>query len=150
MKMADHSFQVFLLSCQPANSNNQTNKDLLFLHLGGEPTYLNPILSTDSPSSAVEGFVFSGLFRTDSNLELEPDLLDSYTVNSDGTHYKFKIKKNIQWHDGAPFTAHDIKFTFDKILDKKTNTVRRSNFILDGKPVQFNVIIYAIRFFITY
>ena len=39
-----------------------------------------------------------------------------------------------------PFTAEDVKFTFDKILDKSTNTVRRSNFILDGKPVQFNVI----------
>ncbi|RAP23558.1 peptide-binding protein [Candidatus Marinamargulisbacteria bacterium SCGC AG-343-K17] len=131
---------VFLLiSCQPTASKNN-NKDLLYLHLGGEPTYLNPILSTDSPSSSVEGLVFSGLFRTDSNLELEPDLLDSYTVNSSGTKYTFKIKKNIRWHDGAPFTVHDIKFTFDKILDKKTNTVRRSNFILDGKPVQFNVV----------
>ena len=112
----------------------------MFLHLGGEPTYLNPILSTDSPSSAVEGLIFSGLFRTNSNLELEPDLVESYSVNANGTHYTFKLKENIRWHDGAPFTAHDVKFTFDKILDKSTNTVRRSNFILDNEPIQFNVI----------
>ena len=54
---------------------------------------------------------------------------------SNGTHYIFKLKQNVIWHDGAPFTAEDVKFTFDKILDQTTNTVRRSNFILDGKPV---------------
>ena len=32
-----------------------------------------------------------------------------------------KLKKNILWHDGQPFTAHDVKFTFDTILNKKTN-----------------------------
>ena len=129
---------ILFISCQPNQTNN--NKDLLVLHLGGEPTYLNPILSTDSPSSSVEGLVFSGLFRTNSDLELEPDLLESYTVNSKGTHYTFKLKKNIMWHDGQPFTSHDVKFTFDKILDKTTNTVRRSNYILNGTPVIFNVI----------
>ena len=124
------------MSTKPKNND----KDLLVLHLGGEPTYLNPILSTDSPSSSVEGLVFSGLFRTNADLELEPDLLESYTVNSKGTHYTFKLKKNITWHDGQPFTSQDVKFTFDKILDKTTNTVRRSNYILNGTPVKFNVI----------
>ena len=131
---------VLFISCQNNSQKPSTNKELMFLHLGGEPTYLNPILSTDSPSSSVEGLIFSGLFRTNSDLELEPDLVETYKVNNEGTRYTFKIKENIKWHDGAPFTAHDVKFTFDKILDKTTNTVRRSGFILDGKPIQFNVI----------
>ncbi len=134
------AISLLFISCQNNSQNSSTNKNLMFLHLGGEPTYLNPILSTDSPSSAVEGLIFSGLFRTNSNLELEPDLVESYSVNANGTHYTFKLKENIRWHDGAPFTAHDVKFTFDKILDKSTNTVRRSNFILDNEPIQFNVI----------
>ena len=66
--------------------------------------------------------------------------MDSYSVKSNGTHYIFKLKQNVIWHDGQPFTAEDVKFTFDKILDQTTNTVRRSNFILDGKPVEFNII----------
>ena len=101
---------------------------------------LNPILSTDSPSSSVEGLIFSGLFRINSDLELEPDLLDTYTTNDDGTVYTFRLKKDIKWHDGHPFTAHDVKFTFDTILDKRTNTVRRSNFVIDGTAIQFNVL----------
>jgi peptide/nickel transport system substrate-binding protein len=54
--------------------------------------------------------------------------------------YRFKLKHNITWHDGHPFTADDVKFTFDRILDPKTNTVRRSNFIINGTPMTFTVI----------
>ncbi len=129
-----------LLSCDSNQQPSSNNNDVLYLNLGGEPTYLNPVLSTDAPSSSVEGLIFSGLFRTNSNLELEPDIVDSYSVKKSGTHYIFKLKQTIFWHDGQPLTAHDVKFTFDKILDKSTNTVRRSNFVIDGQPVQFNVI----------
>jgi peptide/nickel transport system substrate-binding protein len=112
----------------------------LQLHLSGEPTVLNPILSTDASSSSVEGLIFSGLFRINSTLELEPDLAESYAVNETGTRYTFKLKKNVKWHDGHKFTAKDVKFTMDTVLNKKTNTVRRSNFIIGGTPIQFKVI----------
>ena len=131
---------IVLLSCGTKQQDSTTKKDILYLNLGGEPTYLNPILSTDAPSSSVEGLIFSGLFRINTNLELEPDLIESYFVKKSGINYVFKLKKNIKWHDGNPLTAHDVKFTFDKILDKSTNTVRRSNFVIDGKPIQFNVL----------
>ena len=122
------TLMVGLLSCSkssPSPQNTYSSDSF-----GGEPTVLNPILSTDSPSSSVEGLIFSGLFRINSDLELEPDLLESYDVSDDGTVYTFVLKKNIKWHDGHPFSAQDVKFTFDTILDKRTNTVRRSNFII--------------------
>ncbi len=128
-----------LTSCE-TSSDAKKNNDILYLHLGGEPTFLNPILSTDAPSSSVEGLIFSGLFRFNSDLEIEPDLVEDYKVNQAETEYVFKIKKTVKWHDGHPLTAHDVKFTFDKILDKNTNTVRRSNFILDGEPITFFLI----------
>ncbi|MEK9726894.1 MAG: peptide-binding protein [Candidatus Margulisiibacteriota bacterium] len=131
-------FCIILQSC--SSTNKPKSNPILSLHLGGEPTYLNPILSTDSPSSAVESLIFSGLFRINSELELEPDLIESYSVNPSETTYVFKLKENIQWHDGHPFTANDVKFTFDTILDKKTNTVRRSNFVIDGEPIKFSIV----------
>ncbi|NQY73837.1 MAG: peptide-binding protein, partial [Candidatus Margulisbacteria bacterium] len=42
-----------------------------------------------------------------------------------------------KWHDGAPFSADDVVFTFNTLLDPKTNTVRRSSYIIDGVPIQF-------------
>lgn len=131
---------VFLISCSSEPSKKNIKEDILNLHLGGEPSYLNPVLSTDASSSLVEGYIFSGLFRIDENLEIKPDLLERYDVDKTGTIYTFYLRKDVTWHDGIPFTAEDVKFTFDTILDPKTNTVRRSNFIIDGKAIDFKII----------
>jgi len=45
----------------------------------------------------------------------------------------FFLRKDVLWHDGKGFTAHDVKFTYDKIMDEKTNTVRRSSYELVKK-----------------
>lgn len=42
----------------------------------------------------------------------------------------FHLRKGVLWHDGAPFTAEDVKFTYEKIMDEKTNTTRRSDYEL--------------------
>jgi len=42
----------------------------------------------------------------------------------------FKLRRGVRWHDGAEFTSADVKFTYDKIMDEKTNTVRRPMFEL--------------------
>jgi len=46
--------------------------------------------------------------------------------------WTFHLRGDVKWHDGKPFTADDVKFTFDKILDPTTNTRLRS----DLKPIQ--------------
>ncbi len=146
MKPIPHHFKqlamgllfVTLTAC--SGPSNRSASPALQLRLGGEPTVLNPVLSTDAPSSSVEGLIFSGLFRINPDLALEPDLVDRYTVNTKGTHYTFYLKKNVNWHDGQPFTAHDVKFTVDAILNPSTNTVRRSNFMIGDTPIQFKVL----------
>ena len=45
----------------------------------------------------------------------------------------FFLRKGVLWHDGKEFTAEDVKFTYDKIMDEKTNTVRRSSYELVKK-----------------
>ena len=42
----------------------------------------------------------------------------------------FQLRRGVRWHDRAPFTSADVKFTYDKIMDEKTNTVRRPPFEL--------------------
>ncbi len=48
--------------------------------------------------------------------------------------------KNVTWHDGQPLTAEDVKFTFDTLINPKTNTVRRGHFVVNGNPIRFNVL----------
>ena len=129
---------LFMASCSQPNIDKSINR--LNLNLGAEPTYLNPILSTDSPSSMVNGFIFNGLMKTNESLEMIPDLAKSYHVSQNGKLYTFKLKPNIYWHDGKELTSEDVKFTFELILNPKTNTVRRSNYIINGKKVKFKII----------
>ena len=56
--------------------------------LGGEVSILNPILSTDSSSSAVEGAIFSGLVKVNEKLEMIPDLEEKWKVSKDGRIWK--------------------------------------------------------------
>ncbi|RAP31431.1 peptide-binding protein [Candidatus Marinamargulisbacteria bacterium SCGC AG-343-D04] len=124
-----------LLSC-----TQSTDKQTLVMRLGAEPSMLNPILSTDAPSSSVNGYIFNGLLKVNEKMELVPDLAEKYTVSEDGRRLVFYLKKNVKWHDGVPFTASDVVFTFDKILDSNTNTVRRSDYIINGEPIGFEAV----------
>jgi len=120
----------------PAHDPNGT----LRFSLGGEVSVLNPILSTDTTSSAVESSIFSGMLKVNEKLEMVPDLAERWEVSKDGRTWTFYLRKDVEWHDGVPFTADDVKFTFDSILNPKVNSVRRSDYILDGKAIQFKVL----------
>lgn len=142
---------VFLLGC--AGPTPQKEKPIRLPHpsqadpqgklvfsLGGEVSVLNPILSTDVPSSVVEGAIFTGMTKINENLEVVPDLAKSWKVSKDGKIWTFYLRKDVKWHDGHPFTAEDVVFTFNAILDPKVNSVRRSDYIIDGKPIQFKAL----------
>jgi len=43
---------------------------------------------------------------------LEPMLAESYTVSDDGLVYTVKLREGVKWHDGEPFTAEDVRYTY--------------------------------------
>src|SRR6266849_1615818 len=53
--------------------------------------------------------------RTES---IVPDLATSWSWSEDGTELAFKLHEGIKWHDGAPFTAADVKCTYDLLIGK--------------------------------
>lgn len=131
----------FLILSHPSSSLPipDTNGQLVF-SLGGEVSVLNPLLSTDTSSSAVEDAIFSGLTRINEKLEVIPDMAESWKVSKDGKTWTIYLKKNIKWHDGYPFTAEDVVFTFNAILNPSVNSVRRSDYIIDGQPIRFKAV----------
>ncbi|MDD5092734.1 MAG: peptide-binding protein [Candidatus Wallbacteria bacterium] len=78
---------------------------------------LNPVLINDGVSYDICEMVFSGLVKMDENYSIVPDMAETWEVSADGMSISFRLRKGIQWHDGAPFTAEDVRFTFDKIVD---------------------------------
>src|SRR5260221_11131384 len=55
-----------------------------------------------------------------------PDLAESWSVSEDGKDLTFKLRQGVKWHDGRPFTANDVKCTWD-LLQGKTKEKLRLN-----------------------
>ena len=82
-----------------------------------EPLTFNLAISTDASSSGVLGYLFEGLTETSwLNDEVEPLLAESWERSEDGLTWTFHLRDDVRWHDGEPFTAHDVDFTFNRII----------------------------------
>src|SRR6266436_6076896 len=53
-----------------------------------------------------------------------PDLATGWSWSEDGTELSFKLRQGVKWHDGRPFTAADVKCTFDLLLGKAKDKLR--------------------------
>lgn len=84
----------------------------------GSPTYINPILCHyNQVDQDLVALVFNGLTTTDPQGVIIPDLAERWEVSPDGLRYTFHLRKDVRWHDGAPFTATDVSFTIQAIQD---------------------------------
>ena len=82
-----------------------------------DPLTFNPALSTDSTSGTVLGSLFDGLTETSwLNDQVEPELAASWEHSDDGLTWTFHLRQDVFWHDGTPFTAADVLFTFNRII----------------------------------
>ncbi len=90
---------------------------------------MNPIvLPLAFASLQVLKTMFNGLVRySKKDLSPEPDLATSWSVSPDGHEWTFKLRDGVKWHDGNPFTAADVKFTYDAIANPKVAAYVRSN-----------------------
>lgn len=97
---------------------------------------LDPVIAPDIGSVMVNKVLFPGLVRPDEQLRPTPDLAESWTTSDDGLRITFTLRSGVTWHDGAPFSAHDVKFTFDQVVDLASGSRLRSDFAaLDGVDV---------------
>ncbi len=94
----------------------------------GEASTLIPILASDASSHAVAGQVYNGLVKYDKNLNITGDLAESYDISPDGLNITFHLRRGVKWHDGAPFTARDVLYTYRVTVDPKTPTAYAEDF----------------------
>jgi peptide/nickel transport system substrate-binding protein len=78
---------------------------------------LSPLMSSDSASAEIEGYIFDGAFRTDPwTGETIPHLVESWEVTDENKTVTFYVRQDANWSDGEPITAHDFKFMFDALM----------------------------------
>lgn len=109
-----------------------------------DATKLDPQLGTDIPSANVYyGKIFEGLVTQDQNMNIVPVLATDWHKLNDTT-YEFDLRKGVKFQDGTPFNAQAVKRTFERIVDPKTASPRKSQFtmvkevkVIDDYKVQF-------------
>lgn len=77
-----------------------------------EPGNLNPHIWPTSSDTFVTHMIFDSLVIPDKELKMVGSLAEKWDVSEDGKTYTFHLQKNVKWHDGTPFTAKDVAFTF--------------------------------------
>lgn len=135
-------FAVLLIAC---TNETGSGPNALRIPLINDPI-LNPVLAPDIGSVLINKIIFSALVRPDENLRPVPDLAQSWATSEDGLEYTFNLKPGVKWHDGRPFTASDVKFTFDQIKDVKSGSRLGSDFaavagvdVIDSLTVRFRL-----------
>ena len=88
------------------------------LAVDADPQTLDPAVSTDYVAGDIGAKIFEGLVWLDAAALPQPQLATTWTISDDGKSYTFKLRDNVLWHDGKPFTSADVKFTFEEVLAK--------------------------------
>ncbi|RIX97989.1 ABC transporter substrate-binding protein [Aureimonas flava] len=106
-----------LLLAAPAHA--QTPPGVLVVGQIAEPQSLDPQQATAANDFRVTTNVLEGLVRYRSGtLDLEPALATGWQISPDGLTYRFALRQGVRFHDGTPFDAAAVKFTFDRMLDE--------------------------------
>lgn len=102
----------------------------------GSPSSLNPVIISGLPSYTVTWAIFDPLVTADpETLEIKPALASSWDFSADGLVWTFRLRNDVKWHDGKPFTAKDVKFTLESVVDPKVNSRRMADFEAIDKVV---------------
>jgi ABC-type transport system substrate-binding protein len=94
------------------------------------PLTLVPMLTTDAVSSEMSGLFYLPLIGKDSDTWKDvPMVAESVKVSKDKKEYTYTLRKDAKWSDGTPVTATDMEFTYQKLMDPKTQAaVYRAHF----------------------
>jgi peptide/nickel transport system substrate-binding protein len=108
----------------------QQVKDLV-IALSTPVTTVDPHFHNLTPNNGMAAHVFETLVKTDPALKTYPGLAESWKALSD-TEWEFKLRKDVKWHNGEPFTAQDVAATIKRIPD------------VPNSPASFAVFVRAI------
>ena len=128
-----------------SESTGDAAQELTFV-LSNIPDGLDPSVTNNSFAQYVLINCFEGLVTYDSTGTLVPGNAESWDISDDGLTYTFHLRDGVKWHDGEPFTAEDVKFTIEAIMDPENGSENAPNFedveeitVPDDKTVVFRL-----------
>ena len=123
-------------SAAVGSETEETPSGGIFRRLWADPPTLDPHLTSDTTSAGIVVEIFSGLVALSTNLQLEPDIAESWTISDDGTVYTFHLRPEAKFHDGKPITAYDFKWSIERAANPDTGSPVAETYLGDIIGVQ--------------
>lgn len=139
-----------MVSCPSALAASAVGETLkrggtLRIGADADPIGLDPTTVTAFSSNDFTALLYSGLLRWNAKMQVEPDLALAYEMPDERT-YVFKLRQGVKFHNGKDFTAEDVKYTFDRILDQAIASRLRAQYasienvtVIDPFTVRFTL-----------
>ncbi len=91
----------------------------------GDYTRINPAMDEHGEINLL---LFNGLTAHNGENEVVPGLAKRWEYDEDSCTYTFYLEEGVQWHDGQPFTASDVKFTIEAVMDPDNGSENAPNY----------------------
>ncbi len=98
------------VSAQPKAAEPKKGGTLTFAQ-GSEPQTLVALTTVGTPALTNSGKVTEGLLEYDYDIKPRPQLATEWSISADGKSYTFKLRPNVKFHDGKPFTSADVAYS---------------------------------------
>jgi peptide/nickel transport system substrate-binding protein len=132
---------LFLAACSRTGNGTPigtrhpwTQPEVLRVDDWANPNSLNPLLASNTSDNFLAGLAFDLLVTVDDKGNDVPDLaatvptLANGGIAKDGRTVTYHLRKNVKWQDGVPFTAKDVKFSWQAVMNPNNNVVERRGY----------------------
>jgi len=99
--------------------------------ISGEPDQLDPHKTSAYASFQVLENVFDTLVEPGDDLEMQPALATEWETSEDGLTWTFTLRDDVTWHNGRAFTAEDVVYSYDRIVDEELANAYRFEAVED-------------------
>jgi len=100
----------------PTTSAAPVRGGTLVVAISSDPGSLNPAVTSNGGVHTASEPMFNGLVGWGTDGKPTPELAESWTIEGNGTAYRFALRQGVKWHDGRDFTSDDVKFSFERAL----------------------------------
>jgi oligopeptide transport system substrate-binding protein len=95
------------------------------------PLTLDPAISQEMTSHIYVLQIFSGLVSFDAEMNLVPDIAESWEISEDGRIYTFHLRRGVKFHDGREVKAQDFKYSWERAADPGTESLTAATYLGD-------------------
>ena len=131
---------------EPASAQEAASTDpepSTLVYGSGDYTRINPAMDEHGEINLL---IFDGLTAHDGENNVVPGLAESWDFDEGTNTYTFHLRSDVTWHDGEAFTANDVKFTIEAIMNPDNDSENAPNFedveeitVTDGQTVSFRL-----------